>query len=436
MARLHHALFTGVGNNTGTVPSVSGSQMAVGGLQNPDGSGAANPSLVGMSLILSGGAHSGNNGTFTIIQYESPFEVIVYNPSAVSSDSVTWQLAFNVPAAVTGLKVVAVGGGGGGGGSGGCQGAPSAISTSGAGGAGALVTERFFDAFSAALGGNAAAVLVAGPTVAVTGLTNMSPAVVGYNLTISGSSVGANNGSWVISAYNSPTSVNIINGSAAADTGSDTWSVGIIPGLAIPVVVGAGGTRGAAGTAGSSSPTNDGGIGGVGGNSTVGGIAVALGAQGGAGGRCSNSTTSYYAPGGNPGQSSTNTTWSTTPSPVVWAQSGAGGIGAYDPNYAVGGSDAIAAIGGGTAYGSGGTPGVSFNGANGGGGGGAGAFPGTSGGEGGTGGHTGTATVGQAGGFGGGGGGGGGITGTAGPDLVGIAGGAGGTGCVRVEWTA
>jgi len=434
MARLHHALFTGVGNNAATVPSVTGSQMAVGGLQNPDGSGAANPSLIGMSLILSGAGHSGNNGTFQIIQYESPFEVVVYNPSAFSGDtSITWKLAFTAPAGLEGpVTVRACGGGGGGGGSGGTQGLTN-NSSSGAGGAGALVTQWSFDYYSAALGGNAAEVLVAGPTVSVAGLTNMSPAVVGYNLTISGSSVGANNGSWVISAYNSPTSVNIINGSASPDLGSDTWSVGIIPGLAIPVLAGAGGT---AGSAGLSTPTA-GGNGGVGGNTTFGGNIIGYGAQGGVGGG-SDASQPVYSLGGAAGVQGANTLASAaTVPPAVWTPPGFGGVGSNDNAYAALGSAVMAAVGGGQPGAAGGGPGSLFALTNGGGGGGAGA-PGSAGGQGGVGNTFSSSTAGFVGtGFGAGGGGGGGVASAGGgTHTTGRAGAAGTSGMCEFIWTA
>lgn len=83
---------------------------------------------------------------------------------------------------------------------------------------------------TAGLSGSAANITVtAGPVVTVTGLTGMQPGFVGNPLTISGSSVLNNDGTFPIASYISPTSVTITNPLAATDTGSDSWSAGPIP---------------------------------------------------------------------------------------------------------------------------------------------------------------------------------------------------------------
>lgn len=78
-------------------------------------------------------------------------------------------------------------------------------------------------------GSGTATVTVAGPIVTVTGLTGMSPFFVGNPLTISGSSVPANNGTFPIASFISSTSVTITNPIASTDTGGDSWALGLKP---------------------------------------------------------------------------------------------------------------------------------------------------------------------------------------------------------------
>jgi hypothetical protein len=67
----------------------------------------------------------------------------------------------------------------------------------------------------------------AGGQITVTGLTGMTAASVGNLLIISGAATGANNGTFIITTYNSATSVDIAAGAAPgsdANNGSLTWA--------------------------------------------------------------------------------------------------------------------------------------------------------------------------------------------------------------------
>ena len=83
------------------------------------------------------------------------------------------------------------------------------------------------------LSGNSATITVVGPVVTVTGLTGISPGLVGSQLNIFNSSQPTNVGSWVIASFISSSSVIITNGAAVTDTGSDSWSIaqGAMPSL-------------------------------------------------------------------------------------------------------------------------------------------------------------------------------------------------------------
>ena len=59
--------------------------------------------------------------------------------------------------------------------------------------------------------------ITAGVSAVVTGLTGMTANSVGNFLTITGAASGANNGTFLITAYNSATSVDILNSSAITD---------------------------------------------------------------------------------------------------------------------------------------------------------------------------------------------------------------------------
>lgn len=72
----------------------------------------------------------------------------------------------------------------------------------------------------------AAASITVTAVVTVTGLSGMTAGSVGNFLTLTGAATGANNGTFLISVFNSPTSVEIINASAATDgnNGSISWT--------------------------------------------------------------------------------------------------------------------------------------------------------------------------------------------------------------------
>jgi len=86
---------------------------------------------------------------------------------------------------------------------------------------------------AAGLSGTGANIVVTSPgpgqTVTVSGLLAVPPDVALSTITISGSSIAANNGSFQILSWLSSTSVTINNPSAQTDTGNDTWSFGPVP---------------------------------------------------------------------------------------------------------------------------------------------------------------------------------------------------------------
>ena len=73
--------------------------------------------------------------------------------------------------------------------------------------------------------GQSAAITVSGPTVNVTGLTNMTPDMIGRNLIIQGSTTVGNNGGFPIATWVDATHVTITNGSAVTDAGPLVWVV-------------------------------------------------------------------------------------------------------------------------------------------------------------------------------------------------------------------
>jgi hypothetical protein len=71
-------------------------------------------------------------------------------------------------------------------------------------------------------GGAAASITaITGPLVTLTGLTGMSPEMVGRNLTVSGAATPANNGTFVVAAYISATSVQVTNAAGVAPDGNN-----------------------------------------------------------------------------------------------------------------------------------------------------------------------------------------------------------------------
>ena len=79
-------------SGTGVVSSLVGSLATITSLDYQNSSGTyLNPSLPsGNSIVVSGGAHSGNNSAFTTSSY-SPITVVYTNSSAVVGDSVSWR---------------------------------------------------------------------------------------------------------------------------------------------------------------------------------------------------------------------------------------------------------------------------------------------------------------------------------------------------------
>ncbi len=86
---------------------------------------------------------------------------------------------------------------------------------------------QFGGALSGQTGAAANITAFASPLATLTGLTGMTTQSVGRFLTISGAATGANNGTFLIAAYISATSVQIVNASAVAPDGNNgaiTWT--------------------------------------------------------------------------------------------------------------------------------------------------------------------------------------------------------------------
>ena len=246
-----------IGNatNFGAVYStVVGTTATITGLLN------MTPEVVGLYLALSTEGPAENNGTFLIIAYLSPTSVQVTNAEAISGVSnYAWYLidglsasiesvtgangtsasitAFANPlATVSGLANMTPA----------MVGQSLVLNNISLQGSSASITA--FDGTLATISGltNMSPVLVGqnlnlnftasgssasitafdGTLATVVGLTGMNPAFVGQSLNLSGSVNSGNNGSFVIFAYISPTSVQVTNPSAVSpDSGPLSWGV-------------------------------------------------------------------------------------------------------------------------------------------------------------------------------------------------------------------
>ena len=218
-----------------------------------------NPSVVGLYLNLETEGPPGNNGSFLITAYLSPTSVKISNPSAtVQTSSYDWYLFDGLNAAIESLT-----GANGPGASISAFASPLAtvvglnnmdptmvgqnlvLNNISLQGTGATITA--FDGTNATIAGlfnmtsalvgqylnisfgpngtNASITAFDGTNATVVGLTGMNPAFVGTYLNLNGSLNGGNNGSFLISAYLSPTSVEITNPSAVSpDAGPLNWS--------------------------------------------------------------------------------------------------------------------------------------------------------------------------------------------------------------------
>jgi hypothetical protein len=79
------------------VASNSGSGASVLSFSTPNatiaGLSGMSPAVVGQQITLSGAAHSGNNGIFTITSYISATEVVISNTAAVAGDTgIVWSI--------------------------------------------------------------------------------------------------------------------------------------------------------------------------------------------------------------------------------------------------------------------------------------------------------------------------------------------------------
>ena len=217
----------------------AGPTVTITGLQ------AMTPAIVGYNLTLSGDAISFNNGTFPIASYISPSSVTITNPSAlsdVSGSAAQVTVTAGPTVTVTGLTGILSGHVG--------QNLdisfssqvnnigswpiltatpPSSVTINSPG----AVTDTGSDNWNI---GNAASWIAQnapGPDtwtesqVVVTGLTNMTPEVVGLQMAFSNSSQSGNNFRFPVATYISPSSVTLLSPQPVTDTGGDHWTLNI-----------------------------------------------------------------------------------------------------------------------------------------------------------------------------------------------------------------
>jgi hypothetical protein len=151
-----------------TIGTISGTTVTINGLTG------MTASSVGHGLLISGAVNSGNNGTFTIIAYNSATSVNIWNPNAVSeATSLTWSERVS--------------------------------------GTGASISSSTGD--EAVLSGVSGLVV---PTATSNGSA-------GHYITITNATNPTNNGTFRISSVISPTSCKIKNSSAIAESSDLIW---------------------------------------------------------------------------------------------------------------------------------------------------------------------------------------------------------------------
>jgi hypothetical protein len=172
-------------------------------------------------LTISGAGNSSNNGTFKILDYISASSVTVRIPGGTAgsdpnNNSISWTekipLLDTKSTSVTSSAWI-------------CLQGPSTIKIP----ITTLATDSvaIINRFGGTQTSSSASIYNVNNGIAtVNGLSNMTMASVGRILTISGAATSANNGNWIISNWNSSTSVNICNVNAVqgdANNGSITW---------------------------------------------------------------------------------------------------------------------------------------------------------------------------------------------------------------------
>lgn len=234
-----------IGNAAGygaTVTAVSGTTVTVTNLRNMASS------VVGKNLALSQSGFDGNNGIFTITAYISPSSVLIDNAGGVadSETSLGWFLFDDVSATVQSIPNLTL--------IGGLQGLTAAIEGQpiyffGAGNPanqGVFTVVAYVSPMSVwinnpsaiaydtlywgTVGGSSAAITGFNgiDTATITGLSGITPDMVGQQLFIMGADNSNNNGFFTIATYYDSTSVNITNESAAApdaNNGTIQWVI-------------------------------------------------------------------------------------------------------------------------------------------------------------------------------------------------------------------
>ena len=194
---------------TGTTLGTSGSLTIIGGSAESylsiygSAVGIAGVDVGGQlptALSLSNFFNDGNNGTFNVHSWVDSSTVTVLNTAGVSPDG-------GKPAIISiGAQSITVG-----------------------------------TLYGPALSGSSATISsFATPLATVSGLTGMTPAIIGQSITFSGSSYAGNNGAFVVVGYISATSVTINNaGATSPDPGPLGWTVpdGTLDGLTLIMTV-------------------------------------------------------------------------------------------------------------------------------------------------------------------------------------------------------
>jgi hypothetical protein len=90
-----HLVPTGASGSGASVASVGGSGVSgvTSGFATITGLSGFTAVNIGEYLICTGGAHSGNNGTFQIVAVPSSSSVIIANTAAVATDTVAWSVS-------------------------------------------------------------------------------------------------------------------------------------------------------------------------------------------------------------------------------------------------------------------------------------------------------------------------------------------------------
>lgn len=166
---------TTLGGQTGTAASLT---TVTNSIQTVTGLTGMTANSVGHALTISGAfntaANQTNNGTYRIVTFLSSSSVTIYNPSGVATDAANGAIVWAEKA----------------------------------GGVVANITT------------------VLNGVATLTGLTGMTPASVGHRITIVNAASGGNNGTFMVVAYVSATSVQVLNPSAVAtdaNNGSIHW---------------------------------------------------------------------------------------------------------------------------------------------------------------------------------------------------------------------